>query len=368
MNNVRDILETAEADSMELVRNFRMDIYDKEVFVFTPKGDLFRLPAGASLLDFAFNIHSRLGCQCTGGRVNGKNEKLGYRLQSGDTVEIQTSSSQAPKQDWLNMVVTSKARNKIRQTLKEQANKTAALGREMLERRFKNRKIDLDEAALSRLLKRLGYKTFTDFYNAIADERLDVSTVVDGYVAAESAPETTPERRHSAEEFTLQAPAEDTSAAFGDGAAGDVLVIGNDVKGLNYRFAKCCNPIYGDDVFGFVSSEGVVKIHRNSCPNAQDIRRRYPYRMINVKWSGKIGDFFPATLRVLGNDDIGIVTNITSIISKEKKASLRNITIDAHDGLFQGHLIVGVADNATLQSLMKKIATVKGVKSVERAR
>lgn len=368
MNNVRDILETAEADSMALVRNFRMDIYDKEVFVFTPKGDLFRLPAGATLLDFAFNIHSRLGCQCTGGRVNGKNEKLGYRLQSGDTVEIQTSSSQVPKQDWLNMVVTSKARNKIRQTLKEQANKTAALGREMLERRFKNRKIELEEAALSRLLKRLGYKTFTDFYNAIADERLDVSTVVDSYVAAESASEQNVDKRHSAEEFTMQTPSDDSSASSGEGGSGEVLVIGNDVKGLNYRFAKCCNPIYGDDVFGFVSSEGVVKIHRNSCPNALDIRRRYPYRMINVKWSGKIGEFFPATLRVLGNDDIGIVTNITSIISKEKKASLRNIAIDAHDGLFQGHLIVGVADNATLQGLIKKIATVKGVKSVERAK
>lgn len=365
MNNVREILETAENDPMELVRNFRMDIYDKEVFVFTPKGDLFRLPAGASILDFAFNIHSRLGCQCTGGRVNGKNEKLGYKLRSGDTVEILTSSTQAPKRDWLNMVVTSKARTKIRQTLKEQENRASQLGREMLERRFKNRKIELDEAVLSRLIKKLGYKTITDFFSDVADERLDVSTVVDKYVNFELPAETAPDKRHSAVEFSLQVNPEVLAEG---GGSHDVLVIGNNVKGLNYKFAKCCNPIYGDEVFGFISSDGVVKIHRCDCPNSFDIKRRYPYRVIPVKWSGKIGEQFAAVLRVVGNDDIGIVTNITSIISKEKNASLRNIAIDSHDGLFQGHLTVGVADNTTLQALIKKIATVKGVKGVERSK
>lgn len=365
MNNIREILETAENDPMELVRDFRMDVYDKEVFVFTPKGDLFRLPAGASLLDFAFNIHSRLGCQCTGGRVNGKNEKLGYKLRSGDTVEIQTSSSQAPKQDWLNLVVTTKARNKIRQTLKERENRAALSGKEMLERRFKNRKINIDEADLSRLVKKLGYKTFTDFYSAIADERLDVATVVEAYLMVENPGAEGTDTRHSAEEFRLQ-PQPDTPETSGN--ASDVLVIGNDVKGLNYKFAKCCNPIYGDDVFGFISSEGVVKIHRTDCPNATDINRRYPYRVIPVRWSGKIGEQFAATLRVVGIDDIGIVTNITSIINKEKAASLRTIAIDSHDGLFQGHLTVGVSDNTTLQGLIKKIATVKGVKGINRVR
>ncbi len=364
MNNVRDILETAESGPMELVRNFRMDIYDKEVFVFTPKGDLFRLPAGASLLDFAFNIHSRLGCQCIGGRVNGKNEKLGYKLRSGDTVEIQTSSSQLPKRDWLNLVVTSKARSKIRQTLKEQGNRLAQLGREILERRFKNRKIELDEALLSRMIKKLGFKTFTDFYNDIADERLDVATVVDKYLAFDAQTDSQGER-HSAEEFTLMPPQE---AQQGGATSEDVLVIGNDVKGLNYKFARCCNPIYGDDVFGFISSDGVVKIHRCDCPNSQDIRRRYPYRVITVKWSGKIGEHFAATLRVVGSDDIAIITNITSIISKERNASMRNITIDSNDGLFQGHITVGVADTVTLQGLIKKIKAVKGVKDVQRSR
>lgn len=364
MNNVRDILETAESGPMELMRNFKMDIYDKEVFVFTPKGDLYRLPAGATLLDFAFNIHSKLGCSCVGGRVNGKNEKLTYKLRSGDTVEVQTSSSQAPKQDWLNIVVTSKARTKIRQTLKERENRAAELGRELLQRRFKNRKIDLDEATLSRLIKKLGFKNSTDFFNDIANERLDVNVVSERYLTFE-AQQHDAHQRVSADTFSLQQTGDEAERGTGEGS-GDVLVIGNDIKGLNYRFAKCCNPIYGDDVFGFISAEGVIKIHRTDCPNSRNIRERYPYRMITTRWSGKIGSQFAATLRVVGRDDIGIVTNITSIISKEKNASLRNIAIDSHDGLFQGHLTIGVSDTTSLNALIKKIQTVKGVKEVQR--
>ena len=364
MNNVRDILETANSGPMELMRNFKMDIYDKEVFVFTPKGDLYRLPAGATLLDFAFNIHSKLGCMCVGGRVNGKNEKLTYKLKSGDTVEIQTSANQQPKQDWLNIVVTSKARTKIRQTLKERENRLADLGREMLQRRFKNRKIVFDESTLSRLIKKMGYKNSTDFFNDIADEKLDVNLVTERYLTFENQLHDNHSTRVSAEGFTLQNLGEDTDA--GKTENNDVLVIGNDVKGLNYRFAKCCNPIYGDEVFGFISAEGVIKIHKCDCPNARNIKERYPYRMISTRWSGKIGNQFGATLRVVGRDDIGIVTNITSIISKEKNVVLRNIAIDSNDGMFQGHLVLGVSDTHTLSNLIKKILTVKGVKDVQR--
>lgn len=364
MNNVRDILETANSGPMELMRNFKMDIYDKEVFVFTPKGDLYRLPAGATLLDFAFNIHSKLGCMCVGGRVNGKNEKLTYKLKSGDTVEIQTSANQQPKQDWLNIVVTSKARTKIRQTMKERENRLADLGREMLQRRFKNRKIVFDESTLSRLIKKMGYKNSTDFFNDIADEKLDVNLVTERYLTFENQLHDNHSTRVSAEEFTLQNLGEDTDA--GKTENNDVLVIGNDVKGLNYRFAKCCNPIYGDEVFGFISAEGVIKIHKCDCPNARNIKERYPYRMISTRWSGKIGNQFGATLRVVGRDDIGIVTNITSIISKEKNVVLRNIAIDSNDGMFQGHLVLGVSDTHTLSNLIKKILTVKGVKDVQR--
>lgn len=364
MNNVRDILETADSGPMELMRNFKMDIYDKEVFVFTPKGDLYRFPAGATLLDFAFNIHTGIGSTCVGGRVNGKKEKLTYKLRSGDTVEVQTSSNQIPKQDWLNIVVTSKARTKIRQTLKEMENRSAELGKEMLQRRFKNRKIDLEEATLSRLVKKMGYKNLTDFFNDIAENRLDVNTVSDRYVNFE-APAHEHEEGRSAAEFVLQQNPETNPVAAADS---DVLIIGNDIKGINYKFARCCNPIYGDDVFGFISAEGVIKIHRSDCPNARNIRERSPYRIITTRWSGKIGDQFPAILQVLGHDDIGIVTNITSIISKEKNVSLRNIAIDSHDGLFNGHLTVGVSTTEALNALIRKIKTVKGVKEVTRVK
>lgn len=361
MNNVRDILEAAETGPMELMKNMKMDIYDKEVFVFTPKGDLYKLPLGASLLDFAFHIHSKLGMTCTGGKVNGKNQKLNYKLKSGDTVEILTSTAQAPKLDWLAFVVTSKARNKIRQTVHEMNNRSATLGKELLERRFKNRKIELNESSLMKVIKKLGYKTVTDFYDAIADESLDINNVITEYEGLDKKIPDAAEIR-SAEEFQLMTAADD------DSTSSDVLVIGDDIKGINYRLSKCCNPIYGDDVFGFISAEGVIKIHRHDCPNATNIREKYPYRLITTRWSGKLGQQFGATLRIVGNDDLGIVTSITSIINKERDTSLRSISIDSNDGIFQGFLVVGVNDTVALNNLIKKLKTVKGVKDVQRSK
>lgn len=363
MNNVRDILETAESGPMELMKNMRMDIYDKEVFVFTPKGDLYKLPLGATVLDFAFHIHSGLGCRTTGARVNGRNEKLNYKLASGDTVEIITSSTQTPKRDWLSMVVTTKARNKIRSSIKERENKAAELGKELLERRFKNRKLDLDEAVLMKLIKKLGYKTVTDFYNAIASETLDINDTIAAYDSLSERRAIEPAERISAEEFSLRQADGET-----DTSASEILIIGDNVKGLNYKMAKCCNPIYGDNVFGFVSAEGVIKVHRTDCPNAANIRAKSPYRIIDTRWSGKIGAQFAATLRIVGTDDIGIVTNITSIINKHSNVSLRNISVSSQDGLFQGYVVVGISDTSSLEDLIKKIKTVKGVKDVRRSK
>ncbi len=368
MNNVRDILEAAETGPMELIKNFKMDVYSREVFVFTPKGDLYKLPQGATLLDFAFNIHTRLGTQCVGGRVNGKNHKLNYRLCSGDTVEIFTSSTQEPNPDWLSMVVTSKARNKIRAVLKENENRQAETGRELLQRRFKNRKIEFDEGRLSRAVPKLGFKTITEFFSALGRGEIDINDVLEAYVSvgADNAAASSAERV-SASLYTLQADSgADVDERKTDG--GYVLVIGDDIKGLNYRLSKCCNPIYGDDVFGFVSAEGVVKIHRSDCPNALHIREKYPYRLIRTRWSGKVGAQFGATLRVVGKDDIGIVTNITSIINKQRDVTLRSISIDSDDGLFQGLLVVGVNDTSSLNQLIRKISTVKGVKNVQRSK
>ncbi|MDE5744274.1 MAG: RelA/SpoT family protein [Paramuribaculum sp.] len=357
MNRVREIIEGTESGPLEMMKEFKMDIYDEEVFVFTPKGDLYKLPLGATVLDFAFNIHSRIGCTCTGGKVNGRTRKINHKLRSGDTVEIMTSASQQPKLDWLNFVVTSKARSKIRQSINEQNSKVADLGKELLHRRCKNRKIELEEASLMKLIKKMGFKTVTDFYSEIGNENLDPSEVITSYLAQEEKQEALPETR-SAEEFTLQKNEEESTS--------DILVIGDNIKGVNYKMAKCCNPIYGDDVFGFISAEGVIKIHRKDCPNANNIRSRYPYRVITTRWSGKVGQQFSVVLQVVGHDDIGIVTNISSILNKEPNVSLRGIAIDSHDGMFSGNLTVGISDTAALNNVIKKIKTVKGVKDVHR--
>lgn len=364
MNNIRDILESADSGPMELMRNMRNDSADSEVFAFTPKGDLFRLPAGSTVLDFAFAIHSNVGCRCVGAVVNSRHEKITYRLHSGDTVEIVTSSTQAPKQDWLHIVVTSKARNKIRQALNESRQRRAAIGKEVMERRIRNRKLVIEESLLMRVLKKLGYKSPVDFYADIAEERVTPDRALSVYQTM-VAKETQPDVRESADEFKLR---DDMAADVGtSGAQQSVLVIGDhDIKGLNYKLARCCSPVYGDDVFGFISSDGVVKIHRRGCPNADNLRLRYPYRLIKVQWSGAVAGMLPVTFKVVGADDIGIVTGISSIINKEAKARLRNISIDSHDGIFQGYLTIGIADEATLSSLERKLRTVKGVKDVSR--
>lgn len=360
MNNIRDILETqAGGDPMERMKEMRMDFSDKEVFVFTPKGDLYKLPHGATVLDFAYNIHTGLGAVCTGGRVNGKNRKLNYRLANGDTVEILTSSTQCPKLDWLNFAVTSKARNKIRQAIKERENRAADLGKETLQRRFKNRKLEIDDGIIMRLIKKMGYKTSTDFFSALGSEMIDVNDVIARYEALSRPEEETVTR--SADEFELQQPRDDDASS-----TGDVVVIGENIKGINYRLARCCNPINGDPVFGFISAEGVIKVHRADCPNARNIKARYPYRVIPTRWAGSLAGGFGASLRVIGNDDLGIITNITSIINKEPNVQLRSISIDSFDGLFRGYLIVGVESTSALEALVKKIKTVKGVKDVQR--
>lgn len=358
MNNIRDILETAEAGPMQLMKNIKADAFGQEVFAFTPKGDLFRMSAGATVLDFAFHIHTNVGAHCTGAVVNGAHKRLNYKIQNGDTVEILTATNQTPRQEWLNIITTSKARNKIKQSLNEEKQRLADIGKEALGRRAKNRKIEIDEAELMRLIKKHGYKSAIEFFADMGNNKIDAGRFLNTYVTATTREVET--EHISAEEFQLITPKDDNPK-------NDVLVIGEkNINGLNYKFARCCNPIYGDDVFGFISSDGSVKIHKTNCPNALHIRERYPYRIIRANWSGKSGEMLPASLRVIGNDDIGIVANITSIISKEPNTMLRNISIDSHDGIFQGYLVIGVTDNRQLTALIKKIKTVKGVKDVVR--
>ena len=360
MNNVRDVLEAGSQGQLELIKNMKLDAYDNEVFVFTPKGDLYKLPAGASLLDFAFHIHSNLGCTCIGGKVDGKNQRINYRLKSGDTIEILTSSTQTPRLDWLNFTVTGKARSKIKQKVNEQRTRDAELAKELVSRRFKNRKIEYDESVFMRLIKKLGFKQANDMYIEITAGNLDVNDLLEQYIALLRKEHEQDTSHESAENFVLkQHEASENPKA-------DVLVIGNDIRGIKYKLSNCCHPIYGDKVVGFVASDGEIKIHRADCKNAQYMLSRFPYREIKTEWSGKVGAQFAVTLRVIGQDDIGIVTNISSVINKGKNTSLRSINIDSHDGQFHGYLVVGVSDTQVLNDLIKNIKTLKGVKDVQR--
>lgn len=363
LTTLRETLENKNIANNEKLEDFKLDLYDDEIYVFTPKGDLHKLPKGATILDFAFSIHTKLGSTCISGKVNGKNVSIRHKLNSGDQIEIMTSANQTPKQDWLNFVTTTKAKNKIRQKLKEEANKQVDYAKELLKRRFKNRKIDEDEGVLMRLIKKKGFKTVTDFYIKIAQESLDVNSVIDQYLELEKREAEIHDKHElvSAEGYTI--PAQNTTQS--NSKSTDELILDKDLKGVDYALAKCCNPIYGDDVFGFISSQG-IKIHRTNCPNAHDMFSRFGYRVIPARWSGKSGSSYTIILRVVGADDISIVTNLTSIISKEQGITLRSISIDSNDGLFQGNLSVTLQDTNTLESLMKKLRTVKGVKQISR--
>lgn len=361
--NVRSVLETG--DDMQLMDQFKQDLVEDEVFVFTPKGDLFKLPMGATVLDFAYSIHTKVGDQCIGAKIGNKNVTIRQKLQSGDQVEILTSKNQTPKQDWLNIVITGKARTKIRQSIKEMESKQAHMAKEVLERKMNNRKIDYDEAVFMHTITRMGYKVVTDFYADIANDTLDINHVLETYAATlkharGEAEHTAPAQ--SAKDFVMQPDEERKLYGNND----DVMVIDENLKGIDFQMAKCCQPVYGDEVFGFVTNGNGIKIHRTDCTNAPQLRQRFGYRIVKARWAGKRGTQYPITLHVVGNDDLGIVNNITSIISKEEKILLRSISIDSFDGLFSGRLTVMLEDTSKLQKLIKRLKTIKGIKNVSR--
>ena len=364
LTNIRTMLESSEG--LEAMDQFKMDLYEDEVFVFTPKGDLFKFPVGATVLDFAYHIHSKIGNQCTGGRINGKAVSFRQVLKSGDQVEVLTSANQKPRQEWLSIVKTSRAKSKIRLALKETQVKDGLFAKEMLERKFKNRKIEQDEATMFHVIRKMGFKEVSDFYKQIADGVLDVNSVIEKFIEIKEGEKTVigDNQARSASEFELNESkfAPDNINPLSD----DTLVIDRNLKGLDYQLARCCHPIYGDPIFGFVTINGGIKIHRIDCPNAPELRRRYGYRVVKARWSGKGSSQYSITLHVVGNDDIGIVNNLTSIISKDERLVLRSISIDSHDGLFSGNLTVMLEDTSRLEQLMKKLRTVKGVKQVER--
>lgn len=361
LTSIRRALENN--DDMQVIDQFKMDLYEDEIYVFTPKGDLMKFPKGATVLDFAYRIHSNIGNHCVGAKINGKVVTFRHILKSGDQIEVMTSTVQKPKQDWLNIVKTSRAKAKIRLALKETQVKDGLYAKEMLERRMKNRKIEMDEGTMSHLIKKLGFKETNDFYRQIADETLDINHVIEKYQEIQAYDNNLQgqQQTRSADEYSFENSIKNFTKS-----NGDVLVIDRNLKGIDYQLSKCCNPIYGDYVFGFVTVSGGIKIHRKDCPNALEMRKRFGYRILQARWSGKADSKYTITLKIIGNDDIGIVNNITSVISKEENIMMRSINIDSHDGLFSGNLEINVEDTSKLNQLIKKLRVIKGVKQIIR--
>ena len=363
LKNLRDLLEQGGADDedgAEVMNEFKMQLYDDDVFVFTPKGDLHQLHRGATVLDFAFGIHSRIGSQCMGAIVNGKHVSFKYELQNGDQVEVLTSPTQTPRADWLNWTKTSKARSRIKQALKEAEHKEADNGRETLLRRLKNWKLEFDDSMVNKAARKLGYKTLMDFYVAINQEKVNLlqlrDWMVDGIEAQEQQLTTKTASGYEQETELQRITAKD-----------DALVIDRNLKNVDYTLARCCNPIYGDEIFGFVSVNGGIKIHKKDCPNAPQLISRFGYRIVNARWAGgSTGTEYTTTIRIIGRDDIGIVTNITSVISKEQGINMRSISVDSNAGLFEGTITLVVRQASQLETLFKKLRTIKGVKQIFR--
>ena len=360
--NIRSALENN--DDLQLMDQFKMDLKEDEVYVFTPKGDLLNFPKGATVLDFAYYIHSRIGNTCVGGKINGRAVSFRHELHSGDQIEILTQSNQKPRQEWINIVKTSKAKAKIRLAIKETQKKEGLFAKELLERRFKNRKVEIEESIMARTIKKMGYKENSDFYKDIAEEKIDPNSIIEKYIEERDHDlnvTNTTRPAASAAEFEYENPTEEMMRQ-----SDDVLVIDENLKGIDFELAHCCHPIYGDPIFGFVTVSKGIKVHRSDCPNAKELQRRFGYRIVKAKWSGKGTSKYAITLRIIGNDDIGIVSNITNIISKEDKLVMRGINISSKDGLFSGNITVMIDDASRTEALIKKLSAVKGVKQVMR--
>lgn len=361
--NIREVLENPELNSVDFIEDFKLNLYDKEVFAFTPKGDLRRLAKGATVLDFAFDIHTNVGRHCTGAIVNDKNVSLRYVLQNGDTVSILTSPHQEPKQDWMNYVVTAKAKTKLRQALREQTFKRAEIGKELLDRRLKNWKLELDDSTQRLLMKEFGYKDINVFFSAVGDEKISAAEIkdfLDRLAEEKEQSQSEPMRTTSAEEFHTNAE-EETGRS-----SSSVLVLDKGLTDIDFSLAHCCNPIYGDPVFAFVSATGGVKIHRIGCHNEPEMRRKFGYRIIDARWSGVVGEAMPVMLHVSGDDNIGIMSNISQLFAAEREVKLRNINVDSTEGGFDGTMTVLVSNASVLNSVIKKVKAVKGVRKVER--
>lgn len=349
LSDLRTLLEQAE-DPNEMVESLKqLESYQKEIFVFTPNGDLKKMPAGSSILDFAFEVHSKLGVSCVGGRINNKLASIKDKLKNGDQVEIIISKNQKPTKDWLSFVITSKARGKIKQSLKEEELKVVNLGKELLSRRLKNWKLEFPDEMASQFIKKNKIKSITDFYAMLGNGKIDVAVIKD-YIENSQTEEKS--ASHEIQQFQTSKEPE----------SGDYLVIDENLANVEYKLATCCNPIFGDDIFGFVTITHGIKIHRNTCPNAKSMHERYPYRIIKAKWQQtRETNSFQTTIRIIGEDSMGLFTRISEVLSKEMKVNLRSASFNTRGGLFEGKVKVYVENIKQLDMIIYRINRIKGV-------
>lgn len=353
LNELREVLESHEDNAIDLLDDMNINLQDKEVHVFTPKGDLITLHAGATLLDFAYAIHTNVGSKCVGGIVNNRNETLRYVLKNGDQISIITAANQQPKADWLNFTVTSKARNKIRQFLNEEINHQADIGKETLLRRLKNWKIEFNDEIIRKLMQHYKYKFALDLYHGIAVGKHDPSEIKEILTQPEERP-------------TPVAPPKDIKVERPKKMDEDVLLIDKNVDNVDYKFARCCNPVYGDDIIGFVSIGEGIKVHRRQCKNALELVRRYPYRIVNTQWTNDGATSYQTVLNLTGNGDGNIINKITELIAKDPHATLRAISLNSAEGIFDGNITVLIDNTDHLSQLISRLKHIAGVTRVTR--
>lgn len=356
ISEIRDLMENPDANAMDFIEEFKLNLFNEEIYIFTPKGDLRVLPTGATILDFAYDIHTQIGDRCIGAKVNNRLVPLSYQLQSGDQVEIITSTKQRPNEEWLRFVVTARSRQKIKASLNEERKAIAMDGREILDRKFKQHNIRFVSENISLLEKYFKVPSATELYFRIAKGKVNLKKLrelenVGGILQMEKAPST---RRTKKDTFAKINKKEDT------------IIIGEDFKNIQYKMAGCCNPIPGDQVFGFVTINEGIKIHRTNCPNAEHLMSKMAYRCIKARWKDNDLKESIASITVYGIDRVGIVNQITQIISTEHNVNMRSISFDTNDGIFEGRMTVMVYDTEHLSALMRKFEQVEGVQRVTR--
>ncbi len=357
---IRDVLEAPETDAVDFIDDFKLSLYSKEIFVFTPKGDLKKFPQGSTVLDYAYDVHSDVGDTCTGAKINGKVVPIRFPLNNGDKVEIITSKNQTPKLDWLNVVVTSKAKAKIRHKLNEEKVREAENGKEILKRRFKNWKINFTDDVIRKLMKKYRQKNAQDLYYLVSLEKIDLTEIKELL----SIPETTETAasRPAEEELPTQTETQSRPSKHDD-----YLIIDEQIANIDYKLAKCCNPIFGDDIFGFVTVSEGIKIHRTNCPNAAQLISKYNYRIVKTKWKKtSVESSFPAEIKITAEDVTGILNDISEVISKDPKIHLRGINLDTDKGMIEGRIKLMVKDLQHLDSLIARLSGIKGIFKVTR--